>query len=146
MHHFNLPAGSKSWQLLNTFGIGITSAPCMIEGQFEASNELDVGNFELCVATDGYIQHWSRANHALGPWVQGDVYGGNVSRVLALVEGSFGFNLELIVERTDSYPVLLARRHRLERGAVWIGGVSATTTAMGKRTTRCGIPAVELGS
>jgi hypothetical protein len=56
MQHFKLAAGSASWQLLSTFGLGITSAPCMIEGQFGATNELDVGNFELCVATDGFIQ------------------------------------------------------------------------------------------
>ena len=95
--------GSSTWQLINVFGAGLTSAPCMIEGQFGASSELDVGNFELCVATGGHIQHWWRDNHALGPWTQSAVFGENVRRVVALLEGSFGFNLELIVETLDNH-------------------------------------------
>jgi hypothetical protein len=27
-------------------------------GQFNAAHEADVGNFELCVAANGQIEHW----------------------------------------------------------------------------------------
>jgi hypothetical protein len=30
----------------------------MIESQFNAAHEADVGNFELCVAANGQIEHW----------------------------------------------------------------------------------------
>jgi hypothetical protein len=101
--HYKLPSGSNSWQLLYTFGAGITGAPCMIEGQFGAANELDVGNFELCVVAGGQIQHWWRDNHALGGWSHSATFGANANRVIALVEGSFGFNLELVVENNDGH-------------------------------------------
>jgi Papain family cysteine protease len=101
--HYKLPSGSNSWQLLYTFGAGITSAPCMIEGQFGAANELDVGNFELCVVAGGQIQHWWRDNHAFGGWNHSATFGANANRVIALVEGSFGFNLELVVENNDGH-------------------------------------------
>jgi hypothetical protein len=98
MHHFRRPAGG-TWVLAGTFGTNITSAPCMVEGQFGAANELDVGAFELCVATNGRIEHWARNNHGPGPWVRAAVFGAEVRRVVGLLQGSFGFNLELVAER-----------------------------------------------
>lgn len=116
--HYRLSPGSSSWQLINVFGSGLTSAPCMIEGQFGASSELDAGNFELCVAANGQVQHWFRDNHALGPWTQTAAFGQNVSRVVALVEGSFGFNLELVAETLDGH-----YQHYWRDGAGWHQGV-----------------------
>ncbi|HEY1985950.1 MAG TPA: C1 family peptidase [Terracidiphilus sp.] len=101
--HYKLPVGGTTWQLINVFGSGLTSAPCMIEGQFGAADELDVGNFELCVAAGGQVQHWYRDNHALGPWTQSAVFGSNAARVVSLIEGSFGFNLEMIVQTIDNH-------------------------------------------
>ena len=37
----------------------------MIQGQYGTTNELIVGNFELCVAVGGRVQHWWRDNSAL---------------------------------------------------------------------------------
>jgi hypothetical protein len=116
--HYKLPSGSNTWQLINVFGAGFTSAPCMIEGQFGAGDELDVGNFELCVVASGQIQHWWRDNHALGSWMQSATFGNNAARVIALVEGSFGFNLELVVETLDGH-----YQHYWRDGTGWHQGV-----------------------
>jgi hypothetical protein len=90
----------------------------MIEGQFGAGSELEVGNFELCVVAVGQIQHWWRDNHALTPWAQSAVFGNNAMRVVALVQGSFGFNLELVVETLDGH-----YQHYWRDGAGWHAGV-----------------------
>lgn len=106
------------WSLIGTFGAGITSAPCMIEGQFNAGHESDVGNFELCVAANGQIEHWWRNNHGPAAWQRSAVFGNGVRRVLSLLQGSFGFNLEVIVERTDG-----RYQHYWRDSAGWHTGV-----------------------
>lgn len=116
--HYKLAAGGTTWQLLYVFGNGMTSAPCLIEGQFGASHEMDAGNFELCVVSNGPIQHWYRDNHALTPWVHTATFGSNARRVISLVEGSFGFNLELIVETIDGH-----YQHYWRDGNGWHQGV-----------------------
>jgi hypothetical protein len=116
--HYRLLPGASTWALINVFGTGFTSAPCMIEGQFGAGNELDVGNFELCVVAGGQVQHWWRDNHALSAWSHSATFGSNAARVVALVEGSFGFNLELIVENLDGH-----YQHYWRDGSGWHAGV-----------------------
>jgi hypothetical protein len=83
------------------FGSGVTSAPCLIEGTYGAGNEMNPGNFELCVAVGGRIEHWWRHNASLSAWNQSAVFGEGVRRVVGLLQSSFGTNLELIAERTD---------------------------------------------
>jgi len=100
MHHFR--SIGNNFSIIDTFGTGITSAPCMIEGQFGASNELSAGNFELCVGVGGAIEHWwLNSQNTNSVWIRSATFGTQVRRVVSLLEGSFGFNLELIVERTD---------------------------------------------
>jgi C1A family cysteine protease len=90
------------WGSTAQFGIGIKSSPCMIEGEFSASDEKKVGNFELCVANQsGMIEHWWRANSTDSLWRKSATFGHDVKSVVALVEGSYGFNLEVIVLRID---------------------------------------------
>lgn len=89
------------WNAGPTFGANVDSPPCMIEGQYGAGDEHAVGNFELCVAVSGQVQHWWRDNHGDGTWHQSATFGHDVQACASLVEGSFGFNLELIVLRTD---------------------------------------------
>ncbi|HEX2572330.1 MAG TPA: C1 family peptidase [Polyangia bacterium] len=95
--------GRQTWSAGDQFGSGISSPPCMIEGQYGMANEHGHGNFELCVAApDGTIQHWRRDNQqGTLPWSLKTTFGRNVARVVALMEGSFGFNLELIALRND---------------------------------------------
>jgi C1A family cysteine protease len=107
-----------TWHAGPTFGSGCSSGPCMIEGQFGASNENDVGNFELCVAAGGRVQHWWRNNHGDDLWRQSATFGHDVQAVAALVEGSFGFNLEVIVLRYDR-----KLQHYWRDGAGWHEGV-----------------------
>jgi hypothetical protein len=90
-----------TWNIGASFGSGISSPPCMIEGQFGASDEKSVGNFELCVAYGGKVQHWWRDNKGGQGWKQSATFGHDVASVVALLEGSYGFNLEVIVLRTD---------------------------------------------
>lgn len=59
------------------------------------------GNFELCVAHNGQIQHWWRNNGNLDtqPPVVGHVtppatFGNNIKHVWALIESSYGYDLE----------------------------------------------------
>lgn len=54
------------WHAGEVFGGRVGETPvCMIQGQFGTTNELSVGNFELCVAVGGRVQHWWRDNSAL---------------------------------------------------------------------------------
>ena len=85
------------------FGSGVASAACMIQGQFGADTDTGNGNFELCVAMpNGTVQHWWRDNQSSSlPWSMSATFGSDVQAVVALVQGSFGFNLEVIVLRKD---------------------------------------------
>ena len=63
----------QHWQRFGTdwrggvnFGSNVASSPCMIEGEFGRSTENHTGNFELCVAVGGQVQHWSRDNQSSG--------------------------------------------------------------------------------
>jgi C1A family cysteine protease len=89
------------WHAAETFGAGIDSPPVMIEGQYGAANETKQGNYELCVAHNGVIQHWWRENGGSGRWSTSTTFGSNVAQVLGLIEGSFGFNLELVALLKD---------------------------------------------
>jgi hypothetical protein len=98
----------------------------MIQGQFQMANEYGNGNFELCVAMpDGTIQHWWRNNQAGGgfPWTKDATFGQNVARVVALIQGSFGFNLELIALRHDGM-----LQHYWRDNGGWHAGVVIGTT------------------
>ena len=92
-----------NWIADQLFGSGVASAACMIQGQFGANVDSGNGNFELCVAMpDGTMQHWWRDNQSGGlPWAFGGSFGSNVKQVVALLQGSFGFNLELVALRND---------------------------------------------
>lgn len=92
------------WAPSVTFGSNVKSGPCMIESMYGATNEYSKGNFELCVAVGGYVQHWWRDNNGNEAWTNSATFGdGHITRVGGLLEGSFGFNLELIVERDDGH-------------------------------------------
>ena len=108
-----------TWNAGATFGANCISGPVMIEGEYGQMNELDHGNFELCVAvTGGKVQHWWRDNHGDGQWHNSATFGHDVQAVAALVEGSFGFNLEVVVLRTDR-----KLQHYWRDGAGWHEGV-----------------------
>jgi hypothetical protein len=105
------------WNEGPRFGSGVESPPCMIEGQFGAGDENAVGNFELCVAVGGQVQHWWRNNQADMSWNQSATFGHDVRAVAALVEGSYGFNLEVVVLRWDGI-----LQHYWRDGAGWHEG------------------------
>ena len=77
-----------------------------------------MGNFELCVAVDGQVQHWWRNNAVTPAGAQSATFGHDVQAVAGLVEGSFGFNLEVIVLRHDR-----KLQHYWRDGAGWKEGV-----------------------
>ena len=104
------------WNAGPEFSSGIGSPPCMIEGSYGAGNEKAVGNFELCVAAGGAVQHWWRNQSDL-LWRQSATFGHGVLAVVSLVEGSYGFNLEVIVLRTDNQ-----LQHYWREGAGWHEG------------------------
>jgi hypothetical protein len=90
------------WNAGVTFGAGVDSPPYMIEGQYGAWDENHVGNFELCVAVGGRIQHWWRDNQGAMKWTQSATFGQNIRTVTALLEGSYDFNLEVVALRNDN--------------------------------------------
>lgn len=90
-----------SWVAGARFGSNVASAPCLIEGQYGAATETAVGNFELCVAVNGQVQHWWRSNWTDGSWRFGGSFGHDVFAVVGLLQSSYLFNLELIVVRYD---------------------------------------------
>ena len=75
----------------------------MIEGNYGAESEYAVGNFELCVAADGYLQHWYRAKNG-GQWHGRYVFGdGHGTSVMGLIQSGFGLNLEVVAFRDDGH-------------------------------------------
>ncbi|HYC20948.1 MAG TPA: C1 family peptidase [Candidatus Bathyarchaeia archaeon] len=112
------------WNSSASFGTGIQSPPCMIEGQYGAQDENSVGNFELCVANqNGNVEHWWRANSSDQLWRKSDTFAQNVQSVVALLQGSFSFNLEVIVLRTDKN-----LQHYWRSGNTWNEGVVIGST------------------
>jgi hypothetical protein len=106
------------WKAGQTFGAGIASPPCMIEGLYGADNERHAGNYELCVAVGGQVQHWWRDNQHETGWHNSASFGHDVLAVAGLVQGSFGFDLEVIVLRTDKQ-----LQHYWRDGAGWHEGL-----------------------
>ncbi len=118
MQHFW--RNGSTWQGDQLFGTGIKSSPVMIQGQYGMADESGNGNFELVVANNsGAIEHWWRNNQNTNwVWTKSATFGSGVARVLALVEGSFGFDLELVVLRTDGM-----LQHYWRDGGGWHAGV-----------------------
>lgn len=121
MQHFWRDESTFAWHSGATFGSGVSSAPVMIQGQYGMQNELpgQHGNFELCVAAGGRIQHWWRWNSSGGDmgWRQSTVFGHDVLAVTGLCQGSWGLNLEVIALRTDHN-----LQHYWRDGAGWHEG------------------------
>ncbi|KAF2689219.1 cysteine proteinase, partial [Lentithecium fluviatile CBS 122367] len=107
---------TADWLPGEIFGSGFGSTPlCMIQGCPAIGDENTIGNFELCIASGGQIQHWYRENRNLakekpeagkpkqnfGNWYKTATFGKDIRHVWGLIQGSFNFNLELIAERTD---------------------------------------------
>jgi Papain family cysteine protease len=93
--------GVGPWTAAETFGVGIRTPPVMIEGQYSAADEATDGNYELCVAVSGAIEHWWRDNNGSGEWTKSATFGAHVMQVLGLIESSFGFDLELVALLED---------------------------------------------
>lgn len=100
-HYWRDNDNGMVWRDGAVFGAGVTSPPCMIEGQFGCGDERAIGNFELCVAVGGVVQHWWRDNQGGTGWHMSASFGSGIQAVTGLVEGSFGFNLEVVALRTD---------------------------------------------
>ena len=58
----------------------------MIEGSDGAAHEHAVGNFDLCAAAGGQVQHWWRANAGDGLWRKSATIGHDFRAVAALIE------------------------------------------------------------
>jgi hypothetical protein len=99
---YGIPERPGLWYPGEIFGSGVSSPPCMIEGQFSAVDEDTAGNYELCVTVGDRVEHWCRDNQGLSGWHRSATFGHDVRAVVGLVEGSFGFNLEVVVLRTDN--------------------------------------------
>lgn len=119
LQHFWRNAADLSWNPGATLGRAITSPPVMIQGQYGMASEVGRhGNFELCVAAGGQVQHWWRDNASGSmPWRQSATFGHDVRAVAGLTESSWGMNLELIVLRTDGQ-----LQHYWRDGAGWHEG------------------------
>jgi hypothetical protein len=119
MQHFwrDNDDGAMPWYAGPVFGSGITSPPVMIQGQYGMATEYGIGNFELCVAAGGQVQHWWRDNSGSLAWYHSATFGHDVAAVAGLIESSFGFNLEIVVLRTDR-----RLQHYWRDGAGWHEG------------------------
>lgn len=84
----------------------------MIQDFWETRYEDSIGGFQLLVAKDGYAEHWQRVNEDIlenppvegeqGMWEKVGEFGdGEIRHVWGLVQGSFNFALEAVVEDVD---------------------------------------------
>jgi hypothetical protein len=110
------------WKAGEKFGRHIKTPPVMIEGQFAAANETLQGNYELCVAVHGSIEHWWRDNQGTQTWQMSATFGTNVAgvhveQVLGLLESSYGFDLEVIALLSNG-----GLQHFWRGGGTWHAG------------------------
>jgi len=120
MQHFWRHEPTLTWHAGPVFGARVSSPPVMIQGQYGMRDDGGPhGNFELCVAVGGRVQHWWRANGVGGDgfWRHSAEFGAGVAAVAGLCQGSWGMNLEVIVVRTDGQ-----LQHFWRDGAGWHGG------------------------
>ncbi len=118
MQHWWRNDQEMTWTVRDTFsGDGYHSAPCMIEGQWGAGDETQAGNYELCVVRGNKIEHWWRWNSGDQKWRHAATFGADAKAVIGMVEGSFGFNLEVLVRRTDG-----RLQHYWRVGPFWNAG------------------------
>ncbi len=118
MQHFWRDEQSFSWNPGAVFGAGIGSPPVMIQGLYGMRDEMGPhGNFELCVAAGGQVQHWWRANSGDVQWRHSATFGHDVQAVAGLCESQWGMNLEVIVLRNDGQ-----LQHYWRDGAGWHEG------------------------
>lgn len=104
---------TMNWAPCETFGANVNSPPVMIRSQFGATNETIPGDYELCVAVGGFVEHWwtrgnpeptlQSLNGSTANWKRIAKFGTNVAgqhvkQVLGLMQSSYGFNLELVAE------------------------------------------------
>lgn len=66
------------------------------------------------------MEHWWRGNAGGSAWSRSAVFGHDVAAVTGMLQGSFGFNLEVVVLRTDG----LLQHY-------WRGGASRTGSGGG---------------
>ena len=119
LHHYRFAGGV--WTFVDVFGQGVGSGPCLIEGTYGMGDESGTGNFELCVTVNGAIEHWWRHNASGSAWFRSAVFGSDIRRVVALLQGTYGANLEVIAERRDG-----SYQHFFRDGAGWHAGVVIT--------------------
>jgi hypothetical protein len=94
---------TMNWAPCETFGANINSPPVMIRWQFGATNETIPGDYELCVAVSGHIEHWwtlgnpeptlQSSNGTTAKWKKIATFGTNVAgrhvkQVLGLMQSS----------------------------------------------------------
>ena len=103
MQRYWRPDANSAWQACETFGSQVKSPPVMIEGQYGATDETVAGNYELCVAVNGAIQHWWKGSpeNPASTWSMSASFGQNVKQVLGLIQSSFGFDLEVVALLND---------------------------------------------
>ncbi len=115
----------SAWKSDQVFGSNIKSPPVMIQGQYGMADEAGNGNFELVVANaQGQVEHWWRDNSNTNfVWSKSATFSSGVSRVQALVEGSFGFDLEIVVLCYDG-----TIQHFWRDNGGWHAGVTIGST------------------
>jgi hypothetical protein len=99
-------AHNLGWAAAEKFGSGVNSPPVMIRSQFGETDETVAGNYELCVAVNGSIEHWWTGGNSAANWQKSATFGTNqpgktIQQVLGLIESSFGFDLEVIALLSD---------------------------------------------
>jgi hypothetical protein len=94
-------AAAGNWSAGEKFGSNVHSTPVMIRSEFGATNEAVPGNYELCVVVNGQVQHWWTPGEAAAHWTNSASFGSNVHSVVGLIEGSFGFDLEVVLLLND---------------------------------------------
>jgi hypothetical protein len=117
------PPGS-TWAAGETFGANVTTPPVMIRSQYGMTDETTPGNYELCVAVNGQIEHWWLPGSQNGQWTKSATFGTDVSsqsiqQVVGLLQSSYGFNLEVIAELTNG-----VIQHFFRDGAGWHPGTA----------------------
>jgi Papain family cysteine protease len=101
-HWFRDDEHNFAWNWRSTFGAGVGPVSAkVIQSRFSSTDETVPGHFELFVVASGQLQHWAWDSVKGGAWQFVEQFGSQLWNVIAAVQGSFGFDFELVVMRMD---------------------------------------------
>ncbi|KAK4183969.1 hypothetical protein QBC35DRAFT_392695 [Podospora australis] len=99
MQLFWREGNATTWKAGETFGsdVPLDTPPVMVQDYLSANDELSVGGFQLAIAVNGTVQHWTRDSKTEN-WSLRENAGSDVRHVWSLVQTGVENKMHMVVE------------------------------------------------